>query len=250
VVVLVVAPLLVVPFGLLTAWPAIRRRGLFLALTTFAVGATLSRFVFEQPTFVTGVHVQRPSAFGPDGSFYVLEVVCLTVGLLLVWNLHRGRLGRALVAVRDDEAGARASGVDVRRLKVLVFGAASGLAGLGGTLLAMGNSAFDSSAFDPLQSLVWFAAVVVFGIDSALGALLGAALLVTLDTAFPAGTSTIALGVGALLIGRMPGGAVHHVHRLFDGIGARFATRRAPEEARQLSPAGVALARRLPGRIP
>ena len=72
-----VGALLVVPVGLLTGWPAIRRRGLFLALTTFAVGAMVSRFVFEQPAFVSAVVSGPPELFRTDHNFYVFELVCL-----------------------------------------------------------------------------------------------------------------------------------------------------------------------------
>ena len=244
VLVLVLAPLLVVPVGLLTGWPAIRRRGLFLALTTFAVGATASRFVFEQPTFVTGVGIRPPDAFGADGTFYVLELVGLAASLWLVRNLHHGRVGRALIALRDDEAGARASGIDVRRLKLVIFSTSAGLAALGGALLAMGARAFDAGAFDPIRSLVWFAAVVVLGIDSALGAVLGAGLLVGLDAAFPEGASTIAIGLGALVIGRLPGGLLHSGHAVLHRLWERARRADAPPPV-QLTPAGRLLARRL-----
>ena len=103
--------------GLLTGYPAIRRRGLFLALTTFAVGVTVSRFVFQEPSFTSGIDVRRPSVLGlslaGDRAFYAFELVCLAVGLLVVHNLRSGRLGRALVALRDSEEGARAVGIDL-----------------------------------------------------------------------------------------------------------------------------------------
>ena len=63
----------------------------------------------------------------------------------------------------------------------------TGLAALGGAMLASAQRSFDASTFDPIQSLIWFAAVMVFGIDSATGAVLGAALLVTLDSIFGSG---------------------------------------------------------------
>lgn len=214
--VLALAPLLVVPIGLLLGWPAIRRRGLFLALTTFAFSVAVSRFVFDQPSVTSGLTIRPPHAFGTDNNFYVLELLCLAGAFLLVRNLHNGRVGRALVAVRDDEPGALASGVDVRRLKLLVFAASAGLAALGGALLAMGSRAFDTSAFDPIRGLIWFAAVVVFGIDSAPGAVIGAGVLVALDAGLPEGSSILVIGVCALLLGRMPGGLLHSVHRFID----------------------------------
>jgi branched-chain amino acid transport system permease protein len=218
VLVLAIVPLLVMPVGLLMGWPAIRRRGLFLALTTFAFGVTISRFVFDQPAITSGVVVHPPDAFATDNNFYILEVLCLGVALALVRNLHSGRLGRALTAIRDDEMGAQACGIDVRLLKLLLFAVSSALAALGGALLAMGSRAFDSSAFDPVLGLVWFAVVVVFGIDSASGAVIGAGVLIALDAAAPSGASILVVGVAALLLGRLPGGLVHTLVRAVERI--------------------------------
>lgn len=238
------AALAVVPVGIATSWLAIRRRGLFLALTTFAVGAVVSRFVFAQPVVVGDVRIGPPSPFRSDDAFYAYELAVLAAALLLVRNLHRGRLGRQLVAVRDDEAGALAAGIDVPRLKLLMFAASSALAAVGGTLLASANRAFDATAFDPVRSLLWFAAVVVFGVDSAAGAVLAAGLLVGLDAWLPAGSSILVVGAAAVLLGRLPGGLLFSLRRLgaaVAGIGAD----REPPAAVQLSPQGRALATRV-----
>jgi branched-chain amino acid transport system permease protein len=180
------------------------------------LSVTVSRFVFEQPSVTTGIRVGPPGTFASDNNFYILELICLGVAFWLVHNLHHGRLGRALIAIRDDTAGALASGIDVRRVKLLVFGASSALAALGGALLAMGDQAFDPSAFDPIRGLIWFAAVVVFGVDSAPGAVIGAGMLVALDAAFQNGTSTIVVGIAALALGRLPGGLLHSVRVLVE----------------------------------
>ncbi len=237
VVALIIAALLVVPAGLLAGWPAIRRRGLFLALITFAVGVVVSRLVFAQPAFVSDVRIAPP--FLSERGFYVFELACLGVALLIVRNHHEGRLGRALLAIRDDEVGARASGIDVRRLRIVVFAVSAALAGLGGALLAQSARAFDATTFDPVQSIIWFAAVVVFGIDSAAGAVLAAALLVGIDAAFYPGLSTIVVGAGAVLLGRVPGPFLYSLRR----IEARLAGT-APKAQVRLSPSGRRLAAR------
>ncbi|GAA5017009.1 ABC transporter permease subunit [Kitasatospora paranensis] len=203
-----------VPLGLLTGGPAIRRRGLALALVTFAVGTALSRLVFEQPYATDGLAVDRPAFLAGDGAFYAAELVLLGLGLLLVRNLHRGILGRSLTAMRDHQAGASAAGVDVPRLKLLVFMAGAGLAALGGGLLTLGGRAFSADAFDPVQGLLWFATVVVAGADSAAGAVLAAALLVGLDSGTAAGVSAVVVGALATGIGRIPGGLAGGVRRL------------------------------------
>lgn len=203
---LVAAVLLTVPLGMLTGVPAVRRRGLPAMFTTFAVGTVVSRFVLEQPWATRGLTVTRPGPFTADRAFYLLELACLGLVLLFARALHNGRVGRALVAIRDSERGARAAGVDAGTLTVLVFGAGGAVAAAGGALLAMGGRAFDPSAFDPVQGLIWFAAVVVFGAGSAGAALPAAALIVALDAGVASGVSAVAIGALAVLLGHLPGG--------------------------------------------
>jgi branched-chain amino acid transport system permease protein len=232
--------------GLLTGYPAIRRRGLFLALTTFAVGVMVSRFVFQEPALTAGVHVSRPSVFGVslagDRVFYAFELVCLAVGLVVVNNLRSGRLGRALVAMRDSEDGARAVGLDLRTLKVFVFTISAALAGLGGGLLAQATLAFDPNDFDPVaSSLFWFTAVVVFGSDSAAGAVAAAGLVVAVAAVTKTPEAAwLPVGVLALFLGRMPGGVA--------GL-ARTAGHRLEPRAASLQPTLSATGRAVKARI-
>ncbi|MEV6484516.1 ATP-binding cassette domain-containing protein [Streptomyces sp. NPDC051576] len=203
---LALAVLLVAPLGLLTGWPAIGRHGLALALATFAVGVGVSRFVFTQPYATSGLSLGRPSGFDGDRAYYVLELALLSVALLATHALRRGRTGRALAALRDHEQGASAAGVRVPSLKLLAFVAGAALAALGGGMLGMGLRAFDPSAYDPVRGLLWFAAVVVLGADSTLGALAAAALLVGLDAGTRGGVAAALIGVLAVCVGRFPGG--------------------------------------------
>ncbi len=203
---LAVAVLLVAPLGLLTGWPAISRRGLALALATFAVGVGVSRFVFAQPYATSGLTLGRPAGFEGDRAYYVLELALLGIALLAVHALRRGRTGRALAALRDHEAGASAAGVRVPALKLSAFVAGAALAALGGGMLGMGLRAFDAAAYDPVRGLLWFAAVVVLGADSMLGALAAAALLVGLDAGTRGGVAAALIGVLAVFTGRFPGG--------------------------------------------
>ncbi|MFI1355358.1 ATP-binding cassette domain-containing protein [Streptomyces sp. NPDC020898] len=236
---LAVAVLLVAPLGLLTGWPAIRRHGLALALATFAVGVGVSRFVFAQPYATSGLSVHRPAGFESDRAFYVLELALLAGALLATRSLRTGRTGRALAAMRDHESGASAAGVRVPSLKLLAFVAGAALAALGGALLSMGVRAFDPGAFDPVRGLLWFAAVVVLGADSTLGALLAAALLVGLDAGARGGVAAALIGVLAVLVGRFPGGP-------YDAL--RTATGRLrPGRGARLTPLGVAVRGRLRG---
>ncbi|GAA3147509.1 ATP-binding cassette domain-containing protein [Streptomyces rectiviolaceus] len=204
---LAVAVLLVAPLGLLTGWPAINRRGLALALATFAVGVGVSRFVFAQPYATSGLTLDRPAGFDSDRAYYVLELALLAAALLFAISMRRGRMGRALAAMRDHEAGASAAGVPVRTLKLTAFVAGAALAALGGGMLGMGLRAFDPAAYDPVRGLLWFAAVVVLGADSLLGAVVAAALLVGLDAGARGGVAAALIGILAVLVARVPAAA-------------------------------------------
>jgi branched-chain amino acid transport system permease protein len=118
---MVVAALLVGLLGAVTGYSALRRRGLFLGLTTLAVGLVLYRFVFESPFFANRVVIDRPTLLGlsldGDRAFYWFALACLGGGLLVVDQLRRGRIGRVLAAMSDSETGARSIGLDLRRNK-------------------------------------------------------------------------------------------------------------------------------------
>ena len=238
---LALAVVLVAPLGLLTGWPAISRQGLALALATFAVGVGVSRFVFAQPYATSGLSLDRPAGFDGDRAYYVLELALLAAALLATRALRGGRTGRALAAMRDHESGASAAGVQVPSLKLLAFVSGAALAALGGGMLGMGLRAFDPGAYDPVRGLLWFAAVVVLGADSTLGALAAAALLVGLDAGARGGVAAALIGVLAVLVGRFPGGPYEALRtaagRLRPGRRARL-TEVGTQARRRLRPTG------------
>ena len=209
---MVVAALLVGLLGAVTGYSALRRRGLFLGLTTLAVGLVLYRFVFESPYFANRVIIERPALLGlsldSDRAFYWFALACLGAGLLVVDQLRRGRLGRVLAAMRDSETGARSIGLDLRRYKLAVFSLSAALAAFGGALVAQQQRAFVPLQFDPFHSLFWFTAVLVAGASYLSGTMVAAALFVVLDVLLGTGASTLAIGILALFVSRLPGGVV------------------------------------------
>lgn len=225
--------------GVLTGWPALRRRGLFLALTTLAFALLIYRFVLQNKDFAGGsdaLQVARPSLFGwsLEGpvAFYFFELACLGVMFLFARNLRSGRLGRALGAIRDSEDGARSVGIDLRAYKLFIFGASAFIAGIGGALLTQKAGVIEAEQFFPLNNLFWFAAVVVAGVSSITGALLGAFIWVMLDIVLGTdGVSQLAIGLGAVLLGRLPGGSLMGVLRTVADR-AETSARRVFEEAR------------------
>jgi branched-chain amino acid transport system permease protein len=141
---MLVAALMCVPIGFLAGYPALRRRGLFLALTTLAVSLVLERLVFQNFFFISGpeaTNLARPTLLGLDLSsdmaFYYFGLAVVGLMILLTVNLRSGRLGRILGAMRDSENGAQSVGVSLRKYKLFIFSASAFMAGLGGETIPL-----------------------------------------------------------------------------------------------------------------
>ena len=213
---MLIGALAAVAVGLVAGYPALRRRGLFLGLTTLAIGLLAYQFVFSSNIFAGGsggLLTHRPGLFGIslDGErpFYWFELVWVGVLLLLARNLRSGRLGRILAAMRDSETATRSIGIDLRRYKLFIFSVSAFIAGIGGALLAQQTRVFTPFAFDPLTSLRWFLVVVVAGVGSLSGALVaGVAFIVVSLTVRTVGVSDLLFAFLALFIGWFPGGSL------------------------------------------
>lgn len=213
--------------GVLAGYPALRRKGLFLGLTTLGLALIIDRFVFNAKLFQGGpggLLVERPSLFGLDLSgdraFYFFELVVVGLVLVLAHNLRSGRLGRVLAAMRDSETAAQAVGIGLRRAKLFVFCVSSAMAGIGGALLTQANQNWDTTTFNPIFGLFWFTAVVVCGVSSVRGAIVAAVLYVVVPRLLDLDIQSAIgfFGLGAVLLGRLPGGLVAQLGR----IGPRF----------------------------
>ena len=241
--------------GVVIGLPALRIKGLYLALVTLAV-ATLFPLVVEQFPNLTGggnglaitsARLYRgslrdkPIVFEPsfglasDQWKYYLFLVVTVLCFLLSRNLVHSRMGRSLVAIRDNETAAEVSGVPVATVKILTFGISSALAGIGGAIFALNNARVNPSSFTIVVSIYLLVAVVTGGAASIVGPAIGAVLFgvftdvvsPSLPARFQPATPVI---LGVLLIVLMltaPGGIV--------GIAQSFRTRAA---ARRLPSSG------------
>jgi branched-chain amino acid transport system permease protein len=209
--------------GLVAGYPAMRRKGLFLGLTTLGLALIVDRFVFNTRLFLGPAGSQttvRPRLFGwdlsGDTAFYLFELVVMALAIFLARNLRSGRLGRVMAAMRDSETASQSIGIQLRRAKLFVFGVSSAMAGIGGALLTQANENWDVNTFNPIFGLFWFTAVVVCGVSSIGGGILAAVLYVVIPRWL--GTdlqSAIGIfGVGAIFLGRLPGGVVAQGRRL------------------------------------
>lgn len=184
---LIVGALATVPLGALFALPAVRARGLNLAIVTLGLGATIQLMIFNNPKLVGGfggTTVGRPSIFGwdisatrhPDRYAYVaLALFVLTS--LAVASMRRGRSGRRLLAVRTNERAAAALGISVPGAKIYAFALSAGIAAIGGTLLAFRkDTILYAQEFNNFTSITAVGWTFIGGIGFLMGPFLGATL--------------------------------------------------------------------------
>ena len=183
------AALAATALGLLVAVPALRVRGVQLAVVTLAAGVAIEQLVFQNPrlTGASGNLIPDARILGVDlavrrgaelarWQFGALVLVVLTVAALAVANLGRSGTGRALLAVRSNERAAASIGVDVAAAKLMAFGLSAFLAGLGGALLGYSRGQLSADSFGVSVSLTLLAFAYLGGISSVGGALVAGAL--------------------------------------------------------------------------
>jgi branched-chain amino acid transport system permease protein len=170
--------------GFLFGLPALRLRGHYLALATFALTVAMPQILkykhIEHWTGgVQGIVIIKPDPpFGlkitPDQWLYLFTLAILAVMLLAAWNLLRGRVGRAMVAIRDHPIAAEAMGVNSALIKTLTFGVSALYTGVAGALGAIVVQFVAPDSFTAVLSINFLVGIVIGGIASISGALYGA----------------------------------------------------------------------------
>ena len=229
-----VVPVITAGFAMLIGLPALRIKGLFLGITTFALAFAVQAVLFKKEYFgwLLPESVDRPTAllldFEDERSMYYLILVSLVLVVALVTILRRSRAGRVLISVRENEANIQSFGVNLVRTRLSAFALSGFICGFAGVLLAHHQRAVQASSFEPSLSLDVFLYTVVGGVGSVPGALLGAAYF-ALNQFIPAMNplSFIVGRVGVLLLLYVaPGGLASLVFGLRDGILRIVAQRR------------------------
>ena len=222
--------------------PALRLRGLYLAVTTLVFAMSVISWLLNDRFFswVPGsTRIERPPLFGrvdieSPTRFYVYTLVVLAVSMLAVRGIRRSRTGRAILALRDNEKGAQAYALSATKLKLTAFTISGTLAGVAGGLFAHLNHSFDLASYGVGKSLEVFTASVVGGLGSMFGAVLGAVYLRGTEwfvTAEEGRFLSSAAGVLLVLL-VVPGGLGALVIRIRDQLAVLIARRaRRNEEA-------------------
>lgn len=214
--------------GALTGPVALRLRGLYLAIVTLGL-VFIGQHVFFNAESLTGGPQGRafaPVVIGPfdfspgqvlrigglqvdhNGLYYFLALALLAAATAFAYNVRRSRAGRAMIAVRERELAAVVMGVDVRRVKLAAFTASAFFAGVGGALYASYLSFAQPGQWSLLLSIQFIAAVIVGGLGTVAGPLLGSAVVFALPTLLKQlpflpedGTDLASIAYGLLIVG-------------------------------------------------
>ena len=171
--------------GVLVALPAIRTRGVTLAIVTLALSLVFSALIFENSSMTGGFEglvVRTPEILGyqldpvihPQRYAAVMLVALVLVGLMVA-NLRAGPTGRKMIAVRSNERAAAGLGISVVHIKLYAFAVGAGIAGLGGVLLAFQQTNVQFTAFNVFGSILLVQYAVIGGLGWVSGAAAGAA---------------------------------------------------------------------------
>ncbi|UGS36960.1 branched-chain amino acid ABC transporter permease/ATP-binding protein [Capillimicrobium parvum] len=175
-----------VPLGVLFAVPAVRTRGINLAVVTLGLGTAMELMLFRNPEYtggIQGTQVGDATLFGwninsiTHSTRYGLFVLALfVICTLIVCNIRRGRSGRRLIAVRTNERAAAALGISVPGAKLYAFGVSAGIAAVGGILLVFRLSSIDYKLFTNFTSITDVGLALLGGIGYLIGPVIGATL--------------------------------------------------------------------------
>jgi len=166
--------------------PALRLRGLYLAVTTFAFGLATEQWLLSDRFFgwfpKGEQRFERPPLFGRIAldtpiRYYMYSLVVLVLAFLATRGIRRSRTGRVIIAVRENERAAQSYSIPVVRARLTAFVISGVLAGIGGALFTHLNQSFSAASYGTGESFSVFTSAVIGGLGSLGGAVLGAVYL-------------------------------------------------------------------------
>jgi ABC-type branched-subunit amino acid transport system ATPase component/ABC-type branched-subunit amino acid transport system permease subunit len=249
---IVLATLVVAGLAALIGVGALRVQGLLLAVSTFAFAAACQQYVYRRPVLTGGnsisVPLPRGTLFGLDlasqRTFYYVTLGGLVLAIALVARLRKSGIGRATIAVRDNPDTAAAYTVSPVRAKLRAFALAGGIAAFGGAMLGalVTNVPLQDRFFTVESSLQLVAMVVIGGLGSVFGPVLGALWVVGLPSFFPDNSLvplfTSSVGLLVLLL-YFPGGLIQVAYSARDLL-LSWADQRLPEAEGKVATSVVA----------
>ncbi|MCP4113271.1 MAG: high-affinity branched-chain amino acid ABC transporter permease LivM [Desulfobacteraceae bacterium] len=216
-------------FGVMLGFPVLRLRGDYLAIVTLGFGEIIRLVMENWNEFSFGpsgiANIPRPGFFGVEFSlrgstiYIYFIIVALTLFTIFVVNrLQDSRIGRAWIALREDEIACQAMGIDKRKTKLTAFALGATWAGMGGVVFAAKTTFINPASFTIWESIIILCIVVLGGMGSIIGVIIGALVLKLLPEYLRAFSEYRMLVFGAILVIMMvfrPGGIISDVRRTY-----------------------------------
>ncbi len=216
-------------FGILLGFPVLRLRGDYLAIVTLGFGEIVRLVLENWNAFSFGpsgiANIPRPGFFGMQMSLQTATIYTyfLVIGLTLftifvVNRLQDSRIGRALLALREDEIACQAMGIDKAQVKLMAFALGSTWAGMMGVVFAAKNTFINPASFTFIESAMILSIVVLGGMGSAAGVVVGSFVLILLPEYLRAFADYRMILFGAIMVMMMvfrPQGIVSSVRRTY-----------------------------------
>jgi branched-chain amino acid transport system permease protein len=226
-VVLPIGAILAALFGILLGFPVLRLRGDYLAIVTLGFGEIIRLVLENWNEFSQGPsgisNIDRPSLFGFELSLensiiyiFYLMVVMVIFTIFIVNRLQNSRLGRAWIALKEDEIACQAMGIDKTKTKLTAFALGATWAGMMGVFFAAKTTFINPASFTFLESAIILSIVVLGGMGSIIGVILGAFVLILLPEYLRALSDYRMLAFGLIMVLMMvyrPQGLVSNVRR-------------------------------------
>ena len=198
-------------FGTLLGYPVLRLRGDYLAIVTLGFGEIIRIVLENWVSFTNGPrgirNIPGPDSFGIELNqhqsviyiYFIIIAVCL-ITIFFVNRLENSRIGRAWIALRDDEIACQAMGIDKTKTKLTAFALGATWAGLAGVIFAAKTSYINPMSFTIWESITILCVVVIGGMGSAIGVIAGALVLILLPEYLRAVAEYRMLVFGALQV--------------------------------------------------
>ncbi len=222
-------------FGILLGFPVLRLRGDYLAIVTLGFGEIIRLVLENWNEFSFGpsgiANIPKPGLFGLDLNLqqsttfiYFLMIGLALMTIFVVRRLQDSRIGRAWIALREDEVACQAMGIDKTRTKLSAFALGATWAGMGGVVFAAKTTFINPTSFTIWESIIILCVVVLGGMGSILGVIVGAMILILLPEYLRAFSEYRMLIFGVILVMMMvfrPGGIISDIRRTykFEGLG-------------------------------
>ncbi|WP_022666756.1 high-affinity branched-chain amino acid ABC transporter permease LivM [Desulfospira joergensenii] len=216
-------------FGILLGYPVLRLRGDYLAIVTLGFGEIIRLVLENWSEFSNGpagiANIPKPGFFGLDMSLQASTVYLfyIIVGLVIftiffINRLENSRIGRAWIALKDDEIACQSMGIDKAKTKLRAFALGATWAGMGGVVFAAKTTFINPASFTIWESVIILCTVVLGGMGSITGVISGALLLILLPEYLRAFSEFRMICFGAVLVLMMvfkPGGMIENVRKTY-----------------------------------